>query len=86
MTEQFPPELFDDSDVAIIIILTEKVVAIVSTWQTMCAIVIQWQTIVMLRLKLNDRLVNIASEGLLRPKLYDKKETFDFTAVKNCWK
>jgi len=38
----------------------------------------------MLRLKLNDRLVDIASEGLLRPKLYDEKETFDFTAVKNC--
>jgi hypothetical protein len=76
MTEQFRPELFDDSDVAIIIILTEKVVAIVSTWQT----------IVMLRLKLNDRLVDIASEGLLRSKLYDEKETFDFTAVKNCWK
>jgi hypothetical protein len=39
-----------------------KVVAIVSNWQTMCAIVIQWQTIMMLRLKLNDRLVDIASE------------------------
>jgi hypothetical protein len=34
-----------------------------------------------LRLKLNDRLVDIASEGLLRPKLYDEKETFDFTTV-----
>jgi hypothetical protein len=22
----------------------------------------------------------------LRPKLYDEKETFDFTTVKNCWK
>ena len=52
----------------------------------MCAIVIQWQTIMMLRLKLNDQLVDIASEGLLRPKLYDEKETFDFTTVKNCWK
>ena len=52
----------------------------------MCAIVIQWQTIMMLRLKLNDLLVVIASEGLLRPKLYDEKETFDFTTVKNCWK
>jgi hypothetical protein len=40
--------------------------AIVSNWQTMCAIVIQWQTIMMLRLKLNDRLVDIASEGFLR--------------------
>jgi hypothetical protein len=55
-----------------------KIVAIVSNWQTMCAIVIQWQTIMMLRLKLNDLLVDIASEGLLRPKLYDEKETFDF--------
>jgi hypothetical protein len=35
-----------------------------------------------LRLKLNDRLVDIASEGLLRPKLYDEKETFDFTTEK----
>jgi hypothetical protein len=34
--------------------------------------------------KLNDRLVDIASEGLLRPKLYDEKETFDFTTVKKC--
>jgi hypothetical protein len=42
------------------------------------------KVIMMLRLKLNDRLVDIASEGLLRPKLYDEKETFDFTAVKNC--
>jgi hypothetical protein len=32
----------------------------------------------------NDRLVDIASEGLLRPKLYDEKETFDFTTVKKC--
>ena len=64
----------------------EKVVAIVSNWQTtctcMCAIVVQWQTIMMLRLKLNDKLVDIASEGLLRPKLYDEKETFDFTTEK----
>jgi hypothetical protein len=36
----------------------------------------------MLRLKLNDLLVDIASEGLLRPKLYDEKETFDFTTEK----
>jgi hypothetical protein len=43
----------------------------------MCAIVIQWQTIMMLRLKLNDLLVDIASEGLLRPKLYDEKETYE---------
>jgi hypothetical protein len=40
----------------------------------------------MLRLKLNDQLVDIASEGLLRPKLYDEKETFDFTTVKNTLK
>ena len=40
----------------------------------------------MLRLKLNDQLVDNASESLLRPKLhvYDEKETFDFTTVKNC--
>jgi hypothetical protein len=37
----------------------------------------------MLRLKLNDQLVDIASEGLLRPKLYDEKEIFYFTIVKN---
>jgi hypothetical protein len=35
----------------------------------------------MLRLKLNDKLVDIASEGLLRPKLYDEKETFDLSMV-----
>ena len=69
-----------------IIILMEKVVAIVNNWQTMCAIVIQWQTFMILRLKLNDQFVDIASEGLLRPKLYDEKETIDFTTVKNCWK
>jgi hypothetical protein len=34
-----------------------------------------------LRLKLNDQLVDIASEGLLRPKLYDEKEMFYFTIV-----
>ena len=50
------------------------------------AIVIQWQTFMMLRLKLNDQLVDIASEGLLRPKLYDEKEIFYFTIVKNSWK
>jgi hypothetical protein len=38
----------------------------------------------MLRLKLNDQIVDTASEGFLRPKLYDEKETFDFTTVKNC--
>jgi hypothetical protein len=39
----------------------------------------------MLRLKLNDQLVDIASEGLLRPKLYDEKEKFYFTIVnKKC--
>ena len=54
--------------------------------QTICAIVIQWQTIMMLRLKLNAHLVDIASEGLLRPKLYDEKEKFYFTIVKKCWK
>ena len=37
----------------------------------------------MLRIKLNDRLVDIASEGLLRPKLYDEKEIFDFEIVEN---
>jgi hypothetical protein len=52
----------------------------------MCAIVIQWQTIMMQRLKLNNQLVDIASEGLLRPKLYDEKEKFDFTILKHCWK
>jgi hypothetical protein len=49
--------------------------------QTMCAIVIQWQTIMMLRLNLNDQLVDIDSEGLLRPKLYDEKEKNDFTIL-----
>jgi hypothetical protein len=38
----------------------------------------------MLRLKLNAHLVDIASEGLLRPKLYDEKEKFYFTIVKKC--
>jgi hypothetical protein len=47
----------------------------------MCAIVIQWQTIMMLRLNLNDQLVDIDSEGLLRPKLYDEKEKIDFTIL-----
>jgi hypothetical protein len=47
----------------------------------MCAIVIQWQTIMMLRLNLNDQLVDIDSEGLLRPKLYDEKEKNDFTIL-----
>jgi hypothetical protein len=37
----------------------------------------------MLRLKLIDQLFDIASEGLLRPKLYDEKEKFDFKTVKN---
>jgi hypothetical protein len=32
----------------------------------------------------SDQLVDIASEGFLRPKLYDEKVTFDITTVKNC--